>query len=75
MGCLIKKKGIDVMKTIEELKCKYFEFKIIQKTEEALAAVNQNGDALQFVKDQIEEICLAAVNQNGNVLQYVNIFD
>jgi len=36
-----------------------------------LAAVRQNGLALQYVKEQIEEICLAAVKQNGLALQYV----
>ena len=37
----------------------------------ALAAVNQDGHVLQYVKDQTKEICLAAVKQNGYVLQYV----
>ena len=39
--------------------------------DEALAAVKQNGWALQSVKDQTEAIALAAVKQEGYVLQYV----
>ena len=37
-----------------------------------LAAVKQNGDALQYVKEQTEE-CLEAVRKNGCALRYVNI--
>jgi len=37
-----------------------------------LAAVKQNGDALQLVKNQTEEICLAAVKRNGYALKYVH---
>jgi len=37
----------------------------------ALAAVKQNGYALQYVKDQTEAICLEAVKQNGLTLKYV----
>lgn len=36
-----------------------------------LAAVRQNGLALQFVKKQTPEICLAAVQQNGLALEFV----
>ena len=36
-----------------------------------LAAVQQNGDALQYVQNQTPEICLAAVKENGNALLYV----
>ena len=44
---------------------------------EALEAVEQYGDALQFVKEQSEAVCLEAVKQNGNALKYVdkNIFE
>jgi len=38
---------------------------------ECLAAVKQNGYALQYVKNQTLEICLAAVNQNGCAVKYV----
>ena len=37
----------------------------------AIKAVNQDGDALQYVRDQTEAVCLAAVNQNGYALRYV----
>jgi hypothetical protein len=36
-----------------------------------LAAVEQNGDALQYVHNQTEAICLAAVKENSDALQYV----
>ena len=36
-----------------------------------LKAVERNGDALQYVKDQTESICLKAVEQDGDALQYV----
>ena len=39
---------------------------------EALEAVKQNGDSLQYVNTQTEDICLEAVKQNGEALQYVN---
>src|SRR3990167_918856 len=37
----------------------------------AIVAVQQDGDALQYVTEQTEEICLAAVQQDGDALQYV----
>ena len=42
-----------------------------QTPEICLAAVQQNGFALQYVKKQTPELCLMAVQQNGNSLQYV----
>ena len=38
---------------------------------EALKEVRQCGYALQFVKEQTEEICLAAVRHYGHALQFV----
>lgn len=38
---------------------------------EALAAVQQDGCALEYVTDQTPELCLAAVPQNGRALCYV----
>ena len=59
--------------TLDELKNKKKE--IIRfdydNPEECLEVVKQNGYALQFVKDQTEEICLEAVKHNGFTLQYV----
>jgi hypothetical protein len=40
--------------------------------ENSLAAVKQNGLALQYVLKQTPEICLTAVKQNGLAVQYVN---
>jgi hypothetical protein len=37
----------------------------------ALAAVKQNGYALQYVREQTPAICLAAVKQNGDALWFV----
>ena len=42
-----------------------------QTLEICLAAVNQDGYALEFVKEQTPEICLVAVNQDGYTLQFV----
>jgi hypothetical protein len=36
-----------------------------------MAAVQQNGYALKYIKNQTPEICLAAVKQNGWALKYV----
>ena len=54
-------------------KKKYFSLpcKTNLKGKEALAAVKQDGNALQYVEEQTETICLAAVEQDGCALQYV----
>ena len=39
---------------------------------EAMAAVKQNGYALQYVREQTPEIVLAAVKQNGGALRYAD---
>jgi len=39
--------------------------------DEALAAINQNGYALKYVKEQTTKICLAAVSKDGDALQFV----
>ena len=36
-----------------------------------MAAVQQNGHALQYVKNQTYDICITAVQQNGIALEYV----
>lgn len=43
----------------------------------ALEAVKQDGYALQYVKDQTQDICIEAVKQDGYALRYVDksIFD
>ena len=38
---------------------------------ECLYAVKQNGLALQYVKEQTDDICLIAVKQHGYALRYV----
>ena len=38
---------------------------------EAIKAVESDGYALQYVKEQTEPICLKAVERNGDALQYV----
>ena len=40
--------------------------------EESLEAVKRNGDALQYVKEQTEQVCLEAVKEEGDALKYVN---
>ena len=39
----------------------------------ALKAVESDGNALQYVKDQTEAICLKAVESDGYALRYVEI--
>ena len=39
---------------------------------DALEAVKQSGEVLQFVQTQTEAICLEAVKQSGEVLKYVS---
>ena len=46
-------------------------YSIVQKYEEDLQKVKQNGYALAFVKEQTPEICWAAVKQNGGALYFV----
>jgi hypothetical protein len=40
-----------------------------------LKAVESNGYALQYVKDQTEAVCLKAVESNGGALQYVKVLE
>ena len=46
-------------------------FMAIVNVKAALKAVESDGDALQYVKDQSEAVCLKAVERNGYALQYV----
>ncbi|MCE5211881.1 MAG: DUF4116 domain-containing protein [Deltaproteobacteria bacterium] len=46
-------------------------FCAILSIEAALKAVERNGYALRYVKDQTEAVCLKAVERNGDALQYV----
>ena len=47
------------------------EFSIIENEKEALKAVECNGDALRYVKEQSEAVCLKAVERNGDALRFV----
>ena len=46
-------------------------FSAILSVDAALKAVERNGDALRYVKDQTEAVCLKAVESDGDALQYV----
>ena len=46
-------------------------FAAILDIKSALKAVERNGDALRYVKDQTENVCLKAVEINGYALRYV----
>jgi len=53
-------------------------YNIITNENEALKAVERDGDALRYVKDQTEAICLKAVERDGYALRYVKdraVFD
>ena len=62
------------MKTINDYKKEWdlLSEKCNLEGKKALEAVKQNGYALQYVKEQTEEICFEAVKQDGYALQYVN---
>ncbi len=48
------------------------ELRFVKNTEEEIIkAVESDGDALQYVKDQTEAICIKAVESDGDALQYV----
>ncbi len=47
------------------------EFKQWSNKEYCLKAVERNGYALQYVKEQSEAVCLKAVERNGDALRYV----
>ena len=36
-----------------------------------MAAVQQDGHALLYVKEQTPELCMAAVKQDGNAIRYI----
>ena len=46
-------------------------FSAILTLDSALKAVESDGYALRYVKDQTEAICLKAVESDGDALQYV----
>ena len=50
-------------------------FSAILSVHAALAAVNNDGYALQYVKDQTPDVVLAAVTSNGDALRYVLDFE
>jgi len=50
-------------------------FEIITNDQDALKAVESNGYALQYVREQTEAVCLKAVESNGYALQYVRDYD
>ena len=43
-------------------------FAAILSVEAALKAVESNGDALRYVKDQTEAVCIKAVESDGYAL-------
>jgi len=46
-------------------------YSAILTAEAAIKAVERNGYALQYVKDQTEAVCLKAVERYGYALRYV----
>ena len=46
-------------------------FSAILDLKAALKAVERNGYALRYVKDQTEAVCLKAVEADGDALSYV----
>ena len=54
-----------------EIKIKISELEIWYDQKYCLKAVERNGYALQYVKDQTPEVCLKAVETDGYALRYV----
>ena len=50
-------------------------FAALLTVESSLKAVESDGYALRYVKDQSEAVCLKAVERNGDALQYVLCLD
>ena len=50
-----------------------FDFNSWLDQDYCLTAVEKDGYALKYVKDQTEAICLAAVEKDGYALKYVDI--
>ena len=46
-------------------------FSAIVGSDAALKAVESDGDALKYVRDQTEAVCLKAVERDGDALKYV----
>ena len=61
----------DDLKLIVSSHPPYLKFIDNQTPELCLAAVKNDGRAIQFVKDQTPEICLAAVKNDGNAIRFV----
>ena len=71
---IIKHKGkmYKVIEVINNSKSKEeIEFEQWSDEKFCLKAVEQNGYALQYVKEQSEVICLKAVEEDGDALKYV----
>ena len=63
------------LRVVEVLDCEKsnaeLEFEQWSDESYCLKAVEEEGHALQYVKEQTEAICLKAVEKNGDALQYV----
>ena len=71
---IIKQNGIEykVIEVVKDGKSQEeIEFEQWSNEEYCLKAVEEDGDALQYVKEQTENVCLKAVEEDGDALQYV----
>lgn len=65
---------LKVVEVLEEGKNKAeLEFEQWSDTKFCMKAVESNGYALRYVKEQSEAVCLKAVESNGDALQYVKV--
>ena len=64
---MFKKLNISLLR--QRNKITYYNTMATKQTD--LEAVSQDGNKLQCIKEQTDEICLAAVEQNGYALFYV----
>jgi len=60
-------------KIFEPIAIKHLFLPLIKNPSEAmqLAAVNQNGDAIQYIKNPSEDVQLAAVQQDARAIRYI----
>jgi hypothetical protein len=67
----IEEHGFKADKFILKERCLIKDFSLWSDMNFCLMAVQKNGYALEYVKEQTNEICMAAVQRNGSALEYV----
>jgi len=66
-----RERVMNLKQFLESVGGKESDIKVFKTHKESLVACEQDGYALQYVKDQTEAICKVACEQNGYALRYV----